>query len=55
MTTAGENKRAFVIEPADEEAEIRHDPFYVRGRFKVVQKANASRQAGLLYDSADVR
>lgn len=55
LTTRGQNKRAFVIEPADEDGDITHGPFHVRGRFRVVERANASKKAGELYDASDVR
>lgn len=47
-TTTGAGKqsvRLFVIEPADEEAELLLGELFVRGRFRVVEKVNNARRA----------
>jgi hypothetical protein len=35
----------FVLEPADEENEVRHGDFYVKGKFRVAKKLNNARIA----------
>lgn len=55
MTTApGGSRRTFVLEPAEEEGDVRHGPFFVHGRFSIVEKANARADADRLWKEADV-
>lgn len=55
VMTTGEagSRRAFVLKPGPEENEIRHGPFYVRGRFLIVEKANATKAADRLWDETE--
>jgi excisionase family DNA binding protein len=45
MLGRGETQRLFVLEPADEENEVRHGDFYVKGKFRVAKKLNNARIA----------
>jgi hypothetical protein len=55
MTVApGGSRRAFVLEPGPDENELRHGAFSVRGRFVIVEKANAAKAADRLWDETVV-
>lgn len=45
LTRRGDAARFFVLEPADDEDEIRLGELFVRGRFQVVEKVNATKKA----------
>jgi hypothetical protein len=45
MMGRGDSQRLFVLEPADEETEVRHGDFYVKGKFRVSKKLNNARIA----------
>lgn len=40
-----DSARYFVLEPAEEEANLHHGPFYVAGKFKITEKINNAREA----------
>lgn len=50
----GNSRRAFVLEPGEHENAIRHGPFSVVGRFRVVEKAKTARKADALWKSTEV-
>lgn len=55
MTVApGGSRRAFVLEPGPGENEIAHGAFSVRGKFAIVEKANAARAADEIWRSTEV-
>lgn len=55
MTTGeGGSRRAFILSPGPNENELRHGPYSVRGRFDIVEKANAPKMADEVWRSAEV-
>lgn len=45
----GRSRRAWLLVPGEEEKEIVHGSFSVRGRFEVLEQANAARAAQALW------
>ncbi len=57
LTTAGNSKRGFALEPGApgaEPQEINHPPFYVRGNFHIYLHGNSAKKTGDIWDKTAV-